>query len=304
MELLDRLKEEYQWQEVKFVNEALIETELGRKRLRYWSDKALLDWHIAWRDGCSVTPYMLADRMIRNKDQQASIEWKDGWVTVHDEVDNSFRSNQSEKKLGQMFGQMIRYGIDAKSEVTPTKQKEPLFQHLINKLSNLKEEQRLLVDSLIRESDIRMRKVKALTEGLKDDESFPLLDPIRSSEQGKNIHKIFIWFGSMSQPEQGYYSLRSFLVDWLGKNGVESLRQLLSELLENDAMTRGQSILLLAECLKPFELDLLVQQMESNPTERQLVETLEQISKEWEQSKTLVQELSSLIDKKKKVLTK
>lgn len=127
MELLDRLKEQYEWQDVKFVNEQLVETELGRKRVRYWTDKALLDWHIAWRDGCSVTPYMQTDRMIRNKDQQAWIDWKEGWLTVHDEVDNSFRLNQSDQKVGQMIGTMIAYGLRANPELDPAKPKEPLF---------------------------------------------------------------------------------------------------------------------------------------------------------------------------------
>ncbi|WP_227936702.1 hypothetical protein [Alkalihalobacillus deserti] len=302
MELLDWLKGQYQWQKVKFVNEALIETELGRKRLRYWSDKALLDWHIAWRDSCSVTPYMIADRMIRNKDQEAQIEWKDGWVTVHDEVDSSFRPNPSEKKIGRMIGTMIDYGIRANGNVQPTELKEPLFQQVQEYLPSFKEEQQSLIQSMLKESEVRLTKAKALEAGLKG-VPFPLLDPVTSSDQAKMIHQVFIWFGSMDYPERGYYSMRSFLVNCLDRFGKDSLHQMLSELLENESMTREQSILLLAECVKPYELDHLVQVLAEDPTNTQLTETIDLVSKEWEHSKALVQEMSALIDKKKKVVT-
>ncbi len=87
MEMLELLKKQYHWQKIKVINEESIETEQGRKRLRFWTDKELLGWHIEWRDNCGVTPYVLADRMIRSKEQDAALSWKDGWLTVHDEVD-------------------------------------------------------------------------------------------------------------------------------------------------------------------------------------------------------------------------
>ncbi|MFC0557823.1 hypothetical protein [Halalkalibacter alkalisediminis] len=301
MELLDRLKEQYQWQEVKFVNEALIETELGRKRLRYWSDRALLDWHIAWRDSCSVTPYMLADRMIRNKDQDAQIEWKEGWVTVHDEVDASFRHNPEEKKISQMIGSMIQYGVRATADVEPTIAKEPRFQQVQKDLPSFHEDQQSLIQSLLKESEVRLKKAEALQTSL-NKVPVPLLDPVTSSDQAKMIHQVFIWFGSKSYPERGYYSLRSFLVSWLDQFGEDSCQHILDELFEHEAMTREQSILLLAECLKPYELDRLVHVLRKEPTEAELAKALELVLKEWEHSKTLVQEMSALIDKKKKVV--
>ncbi|ARK31615.1 hypothetical protein [Halalkalibacter krulwichiae] len=300
MELLDRLKEHYLWQEVRLVNEALIETEHGRKRLRYWSDRALLDWHIGWRDACSVSPYMLADRMIRNKDQKAAIEWKDGWLTVHDEVDVSFRNHQSGEKVGRMIATMVKYGLEANPEVTPTSRKQPLFKQLEESVATLQEDNRIVVESLLKESAFRMKKAEMLLSSLKE-EPRPIIDPLTEAKSSKMIYDVFIWFGSTIEPERGYYSIRCYLLNWLKENGKESLNKLTAEMLENESFTREQAILLLAECLKPYELDLLVKELASQSTDRKIRSTINDVTKEWEHSKTLVEVLSTLIDQKKKV---
>ncbi|WP_332689538.1 hypothetical protein [Halalkalibacter lacteus] len=302
MELLDWLKENYQWQSVKFVNEALIETEQGRKRLRYWSDKALLDWHIEWRDRCSVTPYMLADRMIRNKDQEASISWKGGWLTVHDEVDQSAVVSQSETEIGKMIGAMVHYGVQSAVDVDSVPQKEPMYSELYSHVPFLRDSHRQFIAPLLMESEKRMKKAIALKASFKN-ETLPLLDPITTPKQAKKVYQVLIWFGTRQPPERGYYSLRMFLSEWLEKYGRESLEILLAGMYEDDRVTREQAILLCAECLHPYELDSLVMMLERNPRDTEIEEELQKITKEWERSKVLVQVISASIDKKKKVLT-
>jgi hypothetical protein len=302
MELLDWLCENYQWQNVKFVNEALIETEKGRKRLRYWSDKALLDWHIEWRDRCSVTPYVLADRMIRNKDQNASISWKDGWLTVHDEVEQDAVVSQSEKEIGKMIGAMIHYGVQSTVDIETVQQKEPMYAHLYTHVPLLRDTQRQFMTSLLKESEVRMKKATALKESLKN-VSLPLLDPITTPNQAKKVYHVLIWFGTKQFPERGYYSLRIFLSEWLEKYGIESLEKLLAGMYEDDHVTREQAILICTECLRPYELDSLVNMLEQNPRDTEIEEEIQRITKKWERSKILVQVISASIDKKKKVLT-
>lgn len=302
MELLDWLKQQYQWQDVKFVNEELIETEQGKKRLCYWSDKALLDWHIEWRDGCSVTPYVLADRMIRNKEQEAALSWKEGWLTVHDEVADSPFVKARARDIGTMIGAMIQYGIATESPVETVLQDEPTFRQLYMYVSHLSKEQQLLVTTLLNEAGIRMRKATALRKQLKD-ETLPLLDPIESIKQAKQVYQVLIWNGSTERPERGYRSLRIFLGDWLDTFGKEAFCELLGGMYLEERLTREQAILLLGECLKPYELDPLVILIKQNPSEREIEQTLEQATKEWEQAKHLVQMISASIDQRKKVLT-
>ncbi|TWI57083.1 hypothetical protein [Halalkalibacter nanhaiisediminis] len=302
MELLDWLKQQYQWQDVKFINEELIETEQGKKRLCYWSDKALLDWHIEWRDGCSVTPYVLADRMIRSKEQEAALSWKEGWLTVHDEVADSHFVKARAREIGTMIGAMIQHGIATASPVKTLLQDEPIFRQLYMYVSHLSKEQQLLVTSLLNEAEIRMRKATALRKQLKD-EPLPLLDPIKSVKQAKQVYQVLIWNGTMGYPERGYRSLRTFLGDWLDVFGKEAFCELLGGMYLDERLTREQAILLLSECLKPYELNQLVILIKQNPSEQKINQTLEQATKEWEQSKHLVQMISASIDQRKKVLT-
>lgn len=303
MELLDWLKEHYQWQDVKFVNEALIETEQGHKRLRYWSDKALLDWHIKWRDSCSVTPYVLADRMIRSKEQEAALAWKDGWLTVHDEVTDSHFIKERAEEIGMMIGAMIGHGVTTDSTVKPVSQDEPAFPQLYAHAPLFHGSQQSLLTSLLKEAETRMKKANALRERLKD-EPLPLLDPITSFKQAKQVYQVLIWYGTMESPERGYRSLCVFLGRWLDAFGKEALEELLSGMYVEERVTREQAILLLAECLKSYELDPLVQLMKRNPSDREIEQALQHATREWEQSKQLVQMISASIDKKKKVLTR
>ncbi|MDT8859504.1 hypothetical protein N0O92_04605 [Alkalihalobacillus sp. MEB130] len=301
MELLDWLKENYQWRNVKFVNEALIETDHGQKRLRYWSDKALLDWHITWRDECSVTPYMLADRMIRNKDQEAAIEWKDGWVTVHDEVDQQLNVVTVERKVAQMIGAMIGYGLETATEVRKVSSKEPQFRSLYSQLPYVKEKHKTYIRSLLQESEYRMNKAKALKKQVTE-EKLPVIDPFESTDQAKKVYDVMIWFGTKHYPEEGYSSLRTFLGKWFDEYGKDSVIRLVTEIVDHDKVSRDQALYLLIECLQPYELDHLTRVTNREATNQEIEEALEQVTKDWERSKELVQVISSVIDEKKKVL--
>lgn len=302
MELLDWLKENYQWRNVKFVNEALIETEHGRKRLRYWSDKALLDWHITWRDECSVTPYMLADRMIRNKDQEAAITWKDGWLTVHDEVKQAVHGKSYEEKIGKMIGSMIAYGLNKEITIKPVERQEPQFRTLYSHIPFLKEEDKSYVRALLQESDLRMNKVKEMKKQVKD-ENLPIIDPAMSIDQAKTVYDLMIWYGSNQYPEEGYYSLRNFLGNWLEEHGKESATKLIRAIVDHENVSHDQALLLLIECLKAYELDHLVAVLKENRPNLEMEETLQNVTNEWERSRELVEVISVMIENKKKVFT-
>ncbi|MCM3715085.1 hypothetical protein M3202_13435 [Alkalihalobacillus oceani] len=300
MELLDWLKERFAWQDVRLVNEALVETEQGRKRLRYWSDKELLDWHIEWRDHCRVTPFILADRMIRATNKEPALEWKDGWLTVHDEVTGTVPSKEVAEKIGLMIGTMIAFGLETEAAVEPVVKREPLYAELRESLPILPQEQHAFVSSLVREAAVRRKKAAALESKLAD-ERLPLLDPLHFSKETRHVYQVMIWQGTMERPERGYFTVRSFLESWLehyGKDGCLELWKGMQTYVSNE-----QAMLLLAELLKPYELDSLVTLLETNPTDAAISGEINQLVAKWERSKELVALLSSSIDSRRRVMT-
>lgn len=300
MELLDWLKERFAWQDVRLVNEALVETEQGRKRLRYWSDKELLDWHIEWRDHCRVTPFILADRMIRATNKEPTLEWKDGWLTVHDEVTGSVPSREVAEKIGLMIGTMIAFGLETEAKVEPAEKREPLYAELRESLHFLPREQHSFVSSLVREATVRMKKAAALESKLAE-ERLPLLDPLRFSKQVRHVYQVMIWRGTMERPERGYFTVRSFFENWLEHYGKDACLELWDGM--QAYVSDEQAMLLLAELLKPYELDSLVTLPETNPTNAAISREINQLVAKWERSKELVALLSSAIDSRRRVVT-
>lgn len=297
MELLDCLKEHYQWKNVKFVNETLIETESGHKRLHYWSDKVLLDWHIIWRDHCSDTPYVLLDRMIRSVKQKAAIEWEDGWITVHDQIEQPYPIRGQEANVVKVVAAMIDYGLEEHKDINPIQMKEPIYQELYKSMPYFLPEQKAFLSSVLREADVRMKKavsLSKLTEG-----SLPIIDPITSVNQLKKVFNVLFWYGTVREPERGYYSFSLFLKEWLDTFGKESVETFLQQLFEDPRISKDQILLLLSECLKPFELDSLVDLMKQKPTDVEIQRGIDLVKEDWEKSKQLVQIISVTIDKKK-----
>lgn len=301
MELLDCLKEEYQWKKITLINEALIETEQGNKRLRYWSNKSLLDWHIKWRDSIQVTPNVLADRMIRNKEKEAATKWKEGWITVHDDISAKVPKAGHEQLIAQIITAMIDYGLNVTDAIQPKEHNRCLYKDCYAVLPRLEERQRFVLRSYLQEAESRMNKSSALSQYIKE-EQLPLLDPIKRDFEIRQVHQLYIWYGSAEFPERGYRSVVLFLHRWLKERGEESTSKLLDELVSG--LSRDQALYLVAECLHVSEFDMLLKELERNESiENRKIDTLiEVMIKDWEITKQLVQVVSTTIDRKKKVL--
>ncbi|WP_100405013.1 hypothetical protein [Bacillus solitudinis] len=301
MELLDWIKEQYQWRDVEFVNEAIIETEHGRKRICSWKDKSLLEWHTTWRDRCSVTPHLLMNRMIRNKDQQSFVEWKDGWLTAHDEPTDIFPQQGEEVIWGALLSTMIQEGKKVELAGAKLRDHNPSLEEREDVLNALEIEDKDLVFSCLMEAKIRQKKAALLRE-MNHDETLPFFVPISSPQQAKQVFDVFIWCGTDEPPEKSYQPLRTFLGDWLYQHGQASVEDLLNSMYDHGGLTKEQGLLLLAECLEPTELRRLTSDRGAN--EKHVTsEEVRAFMKEWNQTKQLVGVLSGWLDKKKKVLT-
>ncbi|WP_088103722.1 hypothetical protein [Halalkalibacter urbisdiaboli] len=302
MELLDCLKDQYHWNDIQFIDNHLIETEHGEKRIRFWYDQELLDWHTQWRDQCSITPCVLIDRMIRTKDNETAIKWRDGWITIHDELKDVFPQRGEEETWGLMLGTMVKKGKQFESRYIEKQYEKPNLRLIDDHHTRLNKREQMLLAQCLTEAKERSKKAEQLRRSCKN-EAVPLLDPIHSSQQAKRVYHVLVWTGTENPPERSYRSYHSFLVKWLSKNGQASLELLLDAMERTGGFTREQALLLLAECLEPTELIPISLQFEQNADETAIRQAIEASLSEWEYSKRLVKVISSWLDKKKKVLT-
>ncbi|UTW68924.1 hypothetical protein KHA80_16960 [Anaerobacillus sp. HL2] len=69
MDMLRRIKLEYNFSDISWIAEdSIFLAKKGKKRIRIWKDKQLLQWHIKWRDQLSKHSGILLDRMIHYKE--------------------------------------------------------------------------------------------------------------------------------------------------------------------------------------------------------------------------------------------
>ncbi|KYG32287.1 hypothetical protein [Alkalihalobacillus trypoxylicola] len=299
MELLDWLKDQYKWKEAKFIHQALIESDQGSKKIHFWLNKDLLDWHIEWRDKCSVTPCVIVDRMIRTKDQKAFIEWKDGWITVHDHVSEGYPEKGHEVEWGSLIGAMIKYGQETNSSLQPIQRTKNKYSQLEQLLPLISSEQRGLLKDYLQEKNFRMKKSEQLTELC--DQSPPLIDCFYSVNQAKKIHGVLLWNGTVEPPEQSYHGIRHFLMYWLKEHGEDSFHRLLESISDMGGLNEEQMYLLLSECLKPYEMNLVVETIQRNEkSEQDIKNAIHYSLSEWKHSKILVNLLSKWFDSRKR----
>ncbi|KMK74642.1 hypothetical protein [Alkalihalobacillus pseudalcaliphilus] len=302
MELVDCLKEHYQWQDAQFINQAILKTDQGRKRIQYWQDQDILEWQIEWRDQCSVTPHVLIDRMIRTKEEEAFIEWKTGWVTVHDDLEDYFTEKGKEEQWGTLLGAMIEHGQQTKSTVSPRVIAKQKYEDLELLLPILKSEQRELLTSCLKEVRFRLNKadqLKRLVEGIQP----PLMDQVYSVRQAKKVYQVLFWNGTIEAPIRSYQGIRHLLNYWLHEHGEQSLGQVLDKMRSHEAFNEHQTMLLLAECLLPYELNRITEEIHrTDVTDHDIEQAIHFSLVEWERSKKLVSFLSRWFDQQKKVI--
>lgn len=279
MALVNHLKENYSYQEVVQLSEHLIQTEYGHKRIEYWDEFDLLEWHVAWRDTCQQPPHVFVDRMIRTKDGRTAIPYEHQWITVHDHMEGAVPLQLEENReaiWGAFIGNMLAFG-----EQTPY---------------SASTQERLIAPSsvgtggqwaaLVREGKKRIQQSEQLTAWFSKLEP-PTLPASLSIDRGYSWNGLFFFCPRKEEPQKSYAPLRTFLLFWMEEYGTDSLKRLLDEMDDFHPLTDGQGYLLLAECLKPYEL--------------QGVREGKDVRKEWEKARKLVRELSGWLDEKKKV---
>ncbi|MDV2684879.1 hypothetical protein RYX56_10915 [Alkalihalophilus lindianensis] len=302
MELVDWLKAQYGFKQVEFINEAVILTDQGRKRIRSWSDSSLLEWHVEWRDRCHYTPIVLTDRMIRTKEEEAAAKWKEQWITLHDEIEEVYPQLDHEKAWGMLMGLMITHGLEERQLERVYKEELPSYEWNPMLLNGLRDD---IQDQLIRyhkEALVRSKKAERIRSQQRNVKQ-PLLDLFQSPDQARRIYEVLIWRGTNEQAHLGYQSLRQFLINWQIVNGTKSLEKVIASIGHTEGFNKDQALLFIVEVLEPYEWAALTRSLMSNESERQIEEKLTKMSNEWEAARQLVSILGRWIDDQKKVVT-
>lgn len=298
MDILKEIGKFYDFQDMTWlVPEQTFTSNRGNKKILYWQDPNLLDWHISWRDEVGRQQQYLVDRMIRTKDYKAFILVGKQLITIHDaEMDADCRS-LDEKVVGACIGNMLRFGHESNGlgfiEETPFPQELLVRQIDNNMLSG--EDQKLLA-RIVTEARKRLK----LSNSLAGNASAPITDKIASLEQCKEIFGILYWRGSNDAPQNAYVSLRNFLGDWKNRYGEKSLHNLLDEMHAVFPLNKEQGNLLLAEIVKPWEVTNLLKELQNFDSAHEQQEALEQFKKEWESQRQLVNVVADWIDLSRK----
>ncbi|MFA9458270.1 hypothetical protein ACERJO_16070 [Halalkalibacter sp. AB-rgal2] len=299
--LIDFLQENYNWGDVSYINNELIKTDKGLKRIRYWEDKQLLEWHISWRDHCSDTPYILMDRMLRTRNHKPYAEHEDGYITAHDEVVARYPISGQEPIIAKAIVSFIQYGLRTETNIIPQPVSKCFYENGDSYVPHLEENRRMECEFLIREGEMREKKANALME-LTDSTPLPYLDPMMSTDQMRSVAQVLYWVGTMEVPVVGYEHIARFLRNWYVEEGEQSCKKLMQGIVNQ--LEREQSIQILAEMLRPYELNDWQINVGDGAIDREsFEERFQLVKKEWDISKQLVRMMSKMIDKKKVSVT-
>jgi hypothetical protein len=289
--MIEQLKARYGFVDATLENNQLL-TDHGTKRLEYWQDKALLDWHTNWRDSCSVTPTVLMDRMIRTKDGKPFIKVDGRYITVHDHIAPSCLQKGYEQQWGTLLGAMVANG---RKESKDREERAKPLEELECLLPSLEPEQQKVVKGLWNEAEKRQAKAEKLAEEQKKQ---PLMDRIEAPEQSGILFHILVVKGTTKPPEVGYGSMMRFLKNWYTEHGQESFCALLNALDAQAALTTPEKKALLAEGLQVHELDPLLSYASGN-RDKELAELVKHAVSDWDKTRTFVSAFASWLDEKR-----
>lgn len=296
MDMIEELKQQYGWNKAVAVDEQTIETDHGLKRLRRWQDQELMNWHINWRDRCNAAPLVLTDRMIRTQDGEAFVPWKSAWITIHDDIPTPFLQEENGQVWGTLIGKMIQSGLRQDRSIQTQQAHEPDLISLEKKQWMFPLEIQPTIRNIVFEGKARLNKARAIQKGHAE-HSLPILDPIHGLEQAKDIHGMLHWQGSEEYPEIGYYSISTFIKQWLKRYKSDELSSLLHHIESvNPGFAENQGALLLAECLIPYEIQELLDKNLAQSSNEEVERALENCKEDWKISKQAVDEIAAWLD--------
>jgi hypothetical protein len=302
MDMLRQIKLEYELSDLNWITvEEVFNSDRGKKRIRIWKDKQLLQWHVKWRDEISKQSGILLDRMIRTKEGNPFFISDKGWVSIHDEIEEPFPTKGKEAQWGRLFGTILASGLEQSLDCQRVKKQEPLtLSHVrgsIEQLSLIDPMTKLVLERSYFEAKNRIRKALILKDGIQQKQ--PILTPLCSIVQAKQVFFNLFWVCGDDQPVRGYEPIRRLLEEWYIENGEESTIKLVESMNSFFPLKEEQGLILLAEFMMPYEFERTIQQLSKCTTTNETSNVIEQYFKNWEVSRKLVLLISKWIEKER-----
>ncbi|WP_377888285.1 hypothetical protein [Alkalihalobacillus sp. R86527] len=100
--------EELNWNHTNFV----IETNVGTKKVTYWRDRNLLEYHLNFRDRLFSKSGIMCNRMIRTRDGLPCVQIDQSFVTIHDVIDSSSAIDDDPEFKGFLIASLLEVSKD------------------------------------------------------------------------------------------------------------------------------------------------------------------------------------------------
>ncbi|MDO6656039.1 hypothetical protein [Anaerobacillus sp. 1_MG-2023] len=155
MDLVAIIEEKYDLKDVQWLEKPqLIMTHLGKRKLSYWRDRDLLEYHLNFRDRLFSQHGFLCNRMIRTNEGKRFIRIENDYMTVHDHVEEAYPLENVPEMKGYLLATLLSTG-DQKATLTS----HFPYRKTLEDLSSLRlthKEQYLLLVNLIPEVKKRL----------------------------------------------------------------------------------------------------------------------------------------------------
>ncbi|WP_283153923.1 hypothetical protein [Guptibacillus hwajinpoensis] len=118
MDLVTIIEEKYDLKDVQWLEKPqLIMTHLGKRKLSYWRDRDLLEYHLNFRDRLFSQHGFLCNRMIRTSEGKGFIRIENDYMTVHDHVEEAYPLDIVPEMKGYLLATLLSTG-DQKATLT------------------------------------------------------------------------------------------------------------------------------------------------------------------------------------------
>ncbi|MCA0992539.1 hypothetical protein [Pseudalkalibacillus hwajinpoensis] len=223
MDVLVIIAEKYGFKEVSWVRKPeVIMTHLGKRKLSYWRERDLLEYHLNFRDRLFSKYGILCNRMIRTIDHEAFIPIHQGYVSVHDSVEEEFAFEHFPEMEGYLLSSLIDVSVDVNNYdgLATFPYRETL--EALRPIKTLYPQPYLLLVRLIPEVKKRLSYNKSISH---------LSIPI-SNHSIKEVMGQFYFEISDEEPVPVYEVLPKAMYVWYEKKGQEEFKQCFNALFK------------------------------------------------------------------------
>ncbi|WP_270179473.1 hypothetical protein [Alkalihalobacillus sp. CinArs1] len=112
MDITTVVKKQYEFKDLHWNHkESAFHTHVGLKRVNYWRDRKLLEYHLNFRDRLFSKSGIMCNRMIRTRDGAPFVQLGGSFITIHDVIESTEIINDPEF-LGFLIASLLEVGSE------------------------------------------------------------------------------------------------------------------------------------------------------------------------------------------------